>query len=225
MMSIFELEAESRSDMGKGASRRLRRDGKVPAIVYGGNADPQAISLEHSEVLKRLDHEAFYSHILSLKVDGKQLDTVLRDMQRHPSKSVIMHMDFQRVQAHEALRVKVPLHFIGEDDSPGVKLQHGIVTHNIVDLEIECLPGNLPQYIDVDCSGLEVGDSLHLSELKPPTGVKIVDLLNFENLDEEERSEVDQTVVMIAAPRVEAEAGEEGAAAAGEGAEKPAEGE
>jgi large subunit ribosomal protein L25 len=135
-----------------------------------------------------------------------------------------MHMDFQRVQANEALRVNVPLHFIGEEDSPGVKLQHGVVTHNIVDIEIECLPGNLPEYIEVDCSGLEVGDSIHLSGLKAPSGVKFVDLLNFENLDEEERGEIDQTVVMIAAPRVEAEEGEAGEAGAAEGEPKPAEG-
>jgi len=223
-MSIFELEAESRSDTGKGASRRLRRDGKVPAIIYGGGADPKAITLVHSEILKRLDHEAFYSHILSVKVDGKKLDTVLRDMQRHPSKPVIMHMDFQRVQADEVLRVNVPLHFIGEDDSPGVKLQHGVVTHNIVDIEIECLPGNLPEYIEVDCSGLEVGDSIHLSGLKAPSGVKFVDLLNFENLDEEEQSEIDQTVVMIVAPRVETEEGEAGEATPATGGPKPAEG-
>ena len=223
-MSIFELEAESRSAMGKGASRRLRRDGKVPAIVYGGGEEPQAITLVHSEILKRLDHEAFYSHILSLTVDGNKLETVLRDMQRHPSKPVVMHMDFQRVQANEALRVNVPLHFIGEDDSPGVKLQHGVVTHNMVDIEIECLPGNLPEYIEVDCSALEVGDSIHLSGLKAPSGVKFVDLLNFENMDEEEQAEIDQTVVMIAAPRVEAEEGEEGEAGAAEGEPKPAEG-
>jgi len=220
-MSIFELDAESRSDMGKGASRRLRRDGKVPAIVYGGGEDPQPISLVHSEILKRLDHEAFYSHILSLNVDGKKLDTVLRDMQRHPSKPLVMHMDFQRVQADEALRVNVPLHFVGEEESPGVKTQHGIVTHNIVDIEIECLPGNLPEYIEVDCSALEIGDSIHLSDLKAPSGVKFVDLLNFENLDEEEQAEVDQTVVMIAAPRVEAE----GEAGAEEGEPKPPAGE
>jgi large subunit ribosomal protein L25 len=223
-MSIFELEAESRSDMGKGASRRLRRDGKVPAIIYGGGEDPQAITLVHSEILKRVDHEAFYSHILSLNVDGKKLDTVLRDMQRHPSKPVVMHMDFQRVQADEVLRVNVPLHFIGENDSPGVKMQHGVVTHNIVDIEIECLPGNLPEYIEVDCSGLEIGDSIHLTGLKAPNGVKFVDLLNFEQLDEEEQSEIDQTVVMIVAPRVETEEGEAGEAGIPAGEQKPAEG-
>ena len=181
-MSIFELEAESRSDMGKGASRRLRRDGKVPAIVYGGGENPQAITLVHSEVLKRLDHEAFYSHILSLKVDGKKLDTVLRDMQRHPSKPVVMHMDFQRVQADEVLRVNVPLHFIGEDDSPGVRLQKGVVTHNVVDIEIECLPGNLPEYIEVDVSAMELDEMLNLSDIKLPEGVEMVmpgDNLNF----------------------------------------------
>ena len=223
MQDSYEINAVSRGDQGKGASRRLRRSGMVPGIIYGGGKDPQMFATAHNELIQHLDNEAFYSHILSLQVDGKKLDTVLRDMQRHPSKPVVMHMDFQRVQADEALRVNVPLHFIGEDDSPGVRLQKGVVTHNVVDIEIECLPGNLPEYIEVDCSGLEIGDSLHLSDLKAPSGVKLVDLLNFENMDEEERAEADQTVVMIAAPRVEEEEGEEGETGPAEGEPKPAE--
>jgi len=182
-MSIFEIEAESRSDMGKGASRRLRRDGKVPAIMYGGDEEPQSISLLHSEVLKRLDHEAFYSHILTVNVDGKASKAVLRDMQRHPSKPVIMHMDFQRVDENKPIRVHVPLHFIGEDVAPGVKTGGGMVSHEMIEVELEVLPRNLPEFIEVDISGLNVGDSLHLTDLKLPEGGSLVELARGESHD------------------------------------------
>jgi large subunit ribosomal protein L25 len=182
-MSIFELEAESRSDMGKGASRRLRRDGKVPAIMYGGDEDPQSISLLHSEILKRLDHEAFYSHILTVKVDGRASKAVLRDMQRHPSKPVIMHMDFQRVDESKPIRVHVPLHFIGEDVAPGVKTGGGMVTHELIEVELEVLPRNLPEFIEVDISGLNVGESLHLSDLKLPESGSLIELGRGESHD------------------------------------------
>ena len=223
MAEEFDLIAEIREDQGKGASRRLRHEGKVPAIIYGAGRPPRALVFDHNKVLRQLENESFYSSVLNIKVGEKSQAVILKDVQRHPAKPQIMHMDFQRVQAHETLRVNVPLHFIGEDDAPGVKLQKGVVTHNVVDIEIECLPGNLPEYIEVDCSGLEIGDSLHLSDLKAPSGVKLVDLLNFENMDEEERAEADQTVVMIAAPRVEAEEGEEGETGPAEGEPKPAE--
>jgi large subunit ribosomal protein L25 len=182
-MSIFEIEAESRSDMGKGASRRLRRDGKVPAIMYGGDEEPQSISLLHSEVLKRLDHEAFYSHILTVNVDGKASKAVLRDMQRHPSKPVIMHMDFQRIDENKPIRVHVPLHFVGEDVAPGVKTGGGMVSHEMIEVELEVLPRNLPEFIEVDISGLNVGDSLHLTDLKLPEGGSLVELARGESHD------------------------------------------
>src|SRR5210317_1801587 len=130
-MNIFELEAESRSDMGKGASRRLRRDGKVPAIMYGAEVDPQSITLVHSEIIKRLAHEGFYSHILTVNVDGKSTKAVLRDMERHPAKPIIMHMDFQRVDENKAIHVNVPLHFVGADVAPGVKAG-GMVSHELI---------------------------------------------------------------------------------------------
>jgi large subunit ribosomal protein L25 len=181
-MSIFELEAESRSDMGKGASRRLRRDGKVPAIIYGGGGDPQAITLVHSEILKRLDHEAFYSHILTVNVDGKANSAVLRDMQRHPAKPVVMHMDFQRVSKDQPIRVNVPLHFVGEDVAPGVKAG-GMVTHDMTEVELEVLPRFLPEFIEVDVSGLEIGDFLQLSDLKLPEQGSLVELARGEGHD------------------------------------------
>ncbi len=214
-MSIFELEAESRSDMGKGASRRLRRDGKVPAVMYGGDADPQSITLVHSEVIKRLDHEGFYSHILTVNVDGKASKAVLRDMQRHPSKPVVMHMDFQRVETNKPIRVNVPLHFEGEDIAPGVKAG-GLVTHEMIDVELEVLPRHLPEFISVDISGLEIGDALHLTDLKLPESGELVELARGEGHD--------QPVVSIHAPRVveEEQPGAEGAA---EGGEEAPEGE
>ncbi len=211
-MSIFELEAESRSDMGKGASRRLRRDGKVPAVIYGGGGDPQSITLVHSEILKRLDHEAFYSHILTVSVDGKPGNAVLRDMQRHPAKPVIMHMDFQRVDESKPIRVHVPLHFIGEDVAPGAKAG-GLITHELIEVALDVLPRHLPEFIDVDVSGLEVGESLHLSDLPLPEGGSLVELARGEGHD--------LPVVSIHVRRgggeiEEGEAAEGGAAAAAE---------
>ena len=181
-MKIFELEAESRSDMGKGASRRLRRDGKVPAIVYGGGEDPQSITLVHSEILKRLDHEAFYSHVLTVNVEGKPSKAVLRDMQRHPAKPTIMHMDFQRVNESKPIRVHVPLHFIGEDVAPGAKAG-GLITHELIEVALDVLPRHLPAFIEVDVSALEVGESLHLSDLPLPEGGSLVELARGEGHD------------------------------------------
>jgi len=208
-MSIFELEAESRSDMGKGASRRLRRDGKVPAIMYGGDENPQSITFSHSEILKRLDHEAFYSHILTVNVDGKASKAVLRDMQRHPSKPVIMHMDFQRVDENKPIRVHVPLHFIGEDIAPGVKTGGGMVSHELIEVELEVLPHNLPEFIEVDISGLNVGDSLHLTDLNLPESGSLVELARGEGHD--------QPVVSIHARRGGGDETEEAAEEAPEG--------
>jgi large subunit ribosomal protein L25 len=206
-MSIFELEAESRSDMGKGASRRLRRDGKVPAIIYGGSDEPQAISLVHSEILKRLDHEAFYSHILTVSVGGTPNKAVLRDMQRHPSKALIMHMDFQRVDENQPIRVHVPLHFAGEDVCRGVKAG-GMVSHDLIEVELEVLPRNLPEYLEVDVSGLGMGESLHLSDLKLPEGGQLVELARG--------GDHDLQVVSIQTRRGGGDEAEEGGEEAGE---------
>ncbi len=203
-MSIFELDAESRSDMGKGASRRLRRDGKVPAIMYGGDEEPQSITLLHNELAKRLSHEAFYSHILTVNVDGKASKAILRDIQRHPAKPVIMHMDFQRVNEDEPIRVHVPLHFIGEDVAPGVKTGGGLIMHEMIEVELEVLPGHLPEFIEVDVSNLQIGDSLHLTDLKLPESGSLVELARGESHD--------QPVVSVHAPRVVTEEGAEGTA-------------
>jgi large subunit ribosomal protein L25 len=183
MAVSFELNAEPRNDMGKGASRRLRRAGQVPAILYGGDQQPQSLTLNHNQLLRSLEHEAFYSHILSVKVGATETRAVLRDLQRHPSKPYILHVDLLRVSATEKLRMHVPLHFMGEDIAPGVKLGGGMVMHELIEVEVECLPQNLPEFIEVDVSGLEVGDSLHLSDLKMPEGVMLVELARGEDHD------------------------------------------
>lgn len=209
-MSIFELNAETRSDSGKGASRRLRRDGKIPAIMYGGSDEPQSIMLGHNDILKRLEHEAFFAHVLTITIDGAVSKVVLRDMQRHPAKPTIMHMDFMRIDENKPIRVHTPLHFIGEDAAPGVKAG-GLVTHELVEVEIEVLPKYLPEFIEIDISALDIGDSLHLTDLNlPETGV-LVELARGESHD--------QPVVSIHARRGELEETDEveAADAAGEG--------
>jgi len=182
MAISFELNAESRTDTGKGASRRLRQAGKVPAIIYGGNKDPEALTLSHNELLRNLEHEAFYSHILTVKTGGSTTSAILRDLQRHPSKPLILHVDLQRVRADEELRTQVPLHIIGEDTCPGVKAG-GLVSHEQTEVEVECLPKDLPEFIEVDISGLDVGETLHLSDLKVPEGVTLLELARGEDHD------------------------------------------
>jgi large subunit ribosomal protein L25 len=209
MAMTFELNAESRTDTGKGASRRLRRDGKVPAIMYGGGKDPESLTLSHNEVIRNLEQEAFYSHILSIKVGGGETRAILRDMQRHPSKPVILHMDLQRVSESEKLKTNVPLHFIGEDAAPGIKAG-GLVSHDLTEVAIECLPKHLPEFIEVDISALDIGDSIHLTGLTVPEGVTLTELARGEDRD--------HGVVSIHVKRVVEEEVEEAPAAEGEAA-------
>jgi large subunit ribosomal protein L25 len=172
-MSVnFDLSAKARSDMGKGASRRLRRECLVPAIVYGGDKEPQSIALNHNEVLQHIEHEAFFSHILNLSIDGNTESVVLRDMQRHPAKRLVMHMDFLRVSEKEKIRMHVPLHFVGENVAPGIKAG-GTASHHVIEIEVSCLPKDLPEYIEVDLSGLNIGDSVHLNDMQLPEGVEL----------------------------------------------------
>jgi len=210
-MSIdFNLEAQPRTDMGKGASRRLRRQGLTPAIVYGAGKDPESILLNHNEVIQHIEHEAFFSHILDLSIDGKPQKVVLRDMQRHPAKRLVMHMDFLRVSDKEKIRMNVPLHFTGEEAAPGIKTSGGVASHLLTEVEVTCLPKNLPEYIEVDMSGMELGDAVHLSDLKLPAGVELIELAHGEGHD--------GAVASIHATRkvVEAEAGEEAGEVEGE---------
>ncbi|WP_039960773.1 50S ribosomal protein L25/general stress protein Ctc, partial [endosymbiont of Riftia pachyptila] len=172
-MSVsFEITAQPRSDTGKGASRRLRRTGMVPGIIYGGHQEPSMISLAHNELILHLDHEAFYSHILNLKVGDATEQVVLKDLQRHPAKPFIMHIDFQRISAGEKIRMQVPLHFTNQETAPGTKAG-GQASHMLSDVEITCLPKDLPEFIEVDMGEMNVGDAIHLSELKLPAGVEL----------------------------------------------------
>jgi large subunit ribosomal protein L25 len=208
MKTSFELDAEFRSDEGKGASRRLRRDGKVPAIIYGGHLDARALTLSHQKLALMLENERFYSTILSLKVGAESQAAILKDVQRHPYKNAVMHVDFQRVLDTEKIRISIPLHFKGESISPGVKSQGGIVSHMRAQVEVSCLPKDLPEFIEVDVSKLNLNESIHLSQLNVPSTVQLVEL-----------AKEDAAVVAIHSPRAEepeptAVAAAEGAAAA-----------
>ena len=175
MSVTFELKAEPRGDLGKGASRRLRRAGKVPAILYGGGQDPQPLVLSHLDILNQLKNEAVYSHVLTLSFGDRTESVVLRDMQRHPFKPTILHMDFLRVSADRKLTVHVPLHFLNEESSRGVKQQGGVVSRALIDIEIACLPKDLPEFIEVDLVNLGIGDALHLTDIRLPAGVELAD--------------------------------------------------
>lgn len=176
-MSVeFVLNAEPREERGKNASRRLRREGRVPAVLYGGGQAPEGLSLEQSQIKQQLNNEAFYSHILQINIGSRQEQAILRDLQRHPFKPLALHLDLQRVTADEEIRVHVPLHFIHENIARGVKEQGGVISHLMIDVEVSCLPNDLPEFIEVDVANLGIGESIHLSELKLPAGVEIVPL-------------------------------------------------
>ena len=191
MSDEFVVVAKSRDAQGTGASRRLRKTGWTPAIVYGGEKPPQSILVEHKEIYRQMGYEAFYSHILTLDVDGKKEQVVIKAVQRHPARQQVLHADFQRVQADHAIRVRVPLHFEGEETAPGVKTGGGVLEHLLNDVEVECLPGDLPEYIEVDVSKLDVDETVHLSDLVLPKGVELYDL----------KHEHDSAVASIHVPR------------------------
>lgn len=173
MSEAIVLNAVARQDVGKGASRRLRRADLVPGIIYGGSEEPTQVTVEGKAIRKLLENEAFYSQVLTLVVDGTKQQAILKDMQRHPAKEFAMHLDFLRVDAKQEIVTNVPLHFINEEGSVGVKAG-GAIVHNRVDLEIKCLPGNLPEFIEVDMAEIEVGGHVHLSDLAIPAGVEVL---------------------------------------------------
>jgi large subunit ribosomal protein L25 len=175
-MSDQKLSATGRKDEGKGASRRLRHAGRIPAIIYGGGTEPQSIQLEQEKTWVASQKEWFYSSIIDLDVDGKVEKVLLRDMQRHPYKQIIMHLDFQRVNQNEAIRMSVPLHFVNGDTSPAGKAADVVIMHELTEVAISCLPGDLPLHIEVDLSNLALGDTVHLSSLVLPKGVEIPQL-------------------------------------------------
>lgn len=178
---LFEVIAKSRSVQGTGASRRQRRDGVTPAIVYGGKKTPTMIELDHNSIYHQLKHEAFHASVLNLNIDGTVEKVLLRDTQYHPYKQLILHIDFQRVADDEKLHIKVPLHFVNAEEAPGVKLAGGIVQHVINEVEISCLPKDLPEFIEVDLGHLAAGHSVHLSDLKLPAGVELLAVVRGEN--------------------------------------------
>lgn len=214
MSQEFLLGAESRADQGKGASRRLRLTGKVPAIIYGGKGEALSVQVSANELGKRLKNEAFYSSIITVNLDGKDELTVLKDLQRHPAKGTVLHLDLLRVVAGEVLRMHVPLHFKGEADSPGAK-KGGVFQHQLIDAEVECMPQHLPESLEVDVSGMDIDDGLHLDQIQLPEGVKLVALMHEEN----------PMVVSVHQPRVSAadeaaDAADAADAAEGEAASK-----
>jgi large subunit ribosomal protein L25 len=201
MKDTFELNAQVRTDTGKGASRRLRRTKDMPAIIYGGGAEAQMITLAHKDLVRHLENEAFYSHVLTMNLEGKAEKVILRDLQRHPVKPVVLHADFLRVDNKTRLHMNVPLHFINEDTSIGVKQQGGLVAHLATDVEVSCLAQDLPEYIEVDLAELQVGESIHLSQINVPKGVDLLAL--------SQGTDHDLAIVSINKPRGVAEEEEE----------------
>ena len=180
-MATIEVNAMSRSLQGTGASRRLRGTGKVPGIIYGGEHPAQNVEFEHNGLFHQLKQEAFHASILSMTIDGKKERVLLRDVQMHPWKQLILHVDFQRVSANKKIHMKVPLHFINADIAPGVKTGGGIVSHVMNEMDITCLPDDLPEFIEVDLQSLEIGAAVHLADLKIPKGVESVQLTRGDN--------------------------------------------
>ena len=193
MADKFDLIADYREDNGKGASRRLRREGRVPAIIYGAGRPPRSLSFDHNKVLRQLQNESFYSSILNIKVGDKSQAAVVKDLQRHPAKPIVMHIDLQRIVEDEVIKMNIPIHYVGEDVAPGVKAG-GSVSHLKTDVEIQCLPKDLPEYFEVDISNLGLDEMLHLSDLKVPEGVEIPELA--------QGPEHDQAIVSISVIKV-----------------------
>ncbi len=205
------INAEVREDMGKGASRRLRHESKLPAIVYGAGKDPVNLTVTQKDIQHQLDNESFYTQVLSLSIEGKEEDVLLRDLQHHPFKMDILHIDFQRVDAKKAVHVLIPLHFEGEDVAPGVKLEGGAVSHIMTEVEVICLPKDLPEFITVDLSEMHSDQIFHLSDLKLPAGVEIAALKHGDDHDSAVASIHARKGGHIEDEHEEAEGGEESA--------------
>ena len=219
----FDLIADIREDQGKGASRRLRHDGKVPAIIYGAGRPPRALVFDHNKVILQLENESFYSSVLNIKVGEKSQAAILKDVQRHPAKPQVMHMDFQRIVEDQEIKMQVPIHFAGEDVAPGVKTGGGSVSHLITDVEVVCLPKHLPEYLEIDISELELDAMLKMSDIPLPEGVSIPALAQGEEADRpvvsihvikeviiEDEEEVDAGAVPVEGEEVAAEGEEAG---------------
>jgi len=184
MSNKYTLDAEMRDDLGKGASRRLRRENKIPAVLYGAGRPAWSLTLKEFQLVRNLQEEAFYAAIIELTLDGKQQKVFLRDLQRHPAKETVLHVDLQRVRDDVEMTVVLPLHYLNEDIAHGVKMEGGQIMHNAVDIEITCLPGVLPEYIEIDMADIKLGESVHLSSIKLPEGVVSTQLSYGEDHDQ-----------------------------------------
>ena len=213
-MSIV-LNATLREGQGKGASRRLRHTKQLPAIVYGAGKEPVSISLLQKDIQHKLPDESFYSQVLSLSIDGKTEDVLIRDIQHHPYKMEVMHMDFARVDAKKVVHIHSQLHFIGEDVAPGIKTEDGVISHVLIEVELECLAKNIPEFIEVDLSDMHVGDVIHLSDLKMPEGVEVLALKHGDDNDSVVASMHVRKVAVEEEDEIP-EAAEEGGEAAGD---------
>lgn len=207
MTKNHEIKAQSRKDEGKGASRRLRHASFVPAVVYGAGLPPESIQIEHNTILLAAKNEWFFSSVLDLNVDGKVQKVLVRDWQKHPFKQLMMHMDFLRIDENAKVRVSVPLHFLNKEQSPAAKTSGVVISHNLTEVEVNCLPKNLPEFIELDLGALKAGDIIHLSQLKLPANVELAVKLGDEN---------DIAVVTVNAVKETAEDAAEDAAAAAE---------
>ena len=217
-MADFDLNAELRSDLGKGASRRLRRNADmIPAIIYGAGKEPQPLSLAHKDLHKACQNEAFFSHIITIHAGGESQQAIVKDLQRHPAKDRIMHADFLRIQMDQVITVEVPVHFVNEENCVGVKQGGGSISHNMTSVEIECLPGNLPEYIELDIGALDIGDAIHMSQLELPEGLTSPSL--------QQGADHDHVVVAINAPKREEEIEDEAPEAPESGEADAAEGD
>jgi len=219
MANLYELNAEVREEAGRGASRHLRRENRIPAIIYGAEKPAENISLNHFEMSKALENDGIYSHILTLHIKGEKQQAVLKAIQRHPYKPKIVHIDFLRINPKEKIIMHVPVHFKGEQEAPGIK-DGGVFMHLMNSVEVRCLPGNLPESVEIDVSGFNIDDTISLSELKLP---KDVELMAFAHGGEKE--EHDALVVKLHIPRIEVEEEPVVAAVEGEEGAAPAEGE
>lgn len=212
MAKTHEIKAQSRKDEGKGASRRLRHASFVPAVVYGAGKDPESIQIEHNTILLAAKHEWFFSSVLDLNVDGKVQKVLVRDWQKHPFKQLMMHMDFLRIKENEVVRVNVPLHFLNQETSPAAKTSGLVISHNLTEVEVSCLPKDLPEFIELDLADLKEGDIIHLSQLKLPADVEIPALALGEDHD----------IAVVTVMFVEEEVDEETEAAEGDDADASA---
>jgi large subunit ribosomal protein L25 len=188
----IEINAKERKSKGTGASRRLRHDGTTPGILYGGVKDAISLEIDSKELFMQFRHEAFHASILTLNLEGKKESVILRDFQMHPVRNNIQHIDFQRINENEKISVKVPFHFVNEDTAPGVKIEGGLVSHIMTEIDISCLPKDLPQYIEVDLGELAMGESIHLSQVTVPEGVELTSLTE----------ENDPAITSISKPKV-----------------------